>query len=473
MSTAKGMILFMNKKDIMPFHLVHHHGSHCVINIERMEANRIDRLTAETLNMIDNELEMSLPLDMEESLKKLGLISEDRKKKNNTTKKEAVPIVTMALFVTQTCNLKCVYCFGEGGEYGTGGTMEEKTALQAVDWLIEQSKEKKKINIVFFGGEPFLNFPLMKKVIQYAQQRVNEVDKKISFNVTTNATLLNDDVISFLEKHKVNVTVSIDGPKEIQDMQRPFTKGKGSYDIILPKIKKLLKALPETRGHAVIDESTDPILVTESLKKIGFLRITTAIMSASLFEGESCSVKPTKELSKILNMMELEAETWINDTKSKNSKSLKELIVNGNLYEGIFFILHNKKIHYPCGAGVGYLGVSCSGDVYPCHRFVGLDRYKLGNVFMEDLDRDMYHKPPRTFIKKCANCFAQYYCAGGCKHMNASSGDSVFKQSEDLCRLKRRELELSAYIYSMLDHEDHNFLLDHKIFPPKPCPLDF
>ena len=463
----------MEKKDIMPFHLFNHRDSNYVINIERMEANRIDRITAETLNMIDNEPETSLLLNMEESLKKLGLISEGRKKKNNTTKKEPVPIVTMALFVTQTCNLKCVYCFGEGGEYGTGGTMEEKTALQAVDWLIEQSREKKKINIVFFGGEPFLNFPLMKIVMQYAQQRVNEVEKKISFHVTTNATLLNDDVISFLEKHNVNVTISIDGPKEIQDMQRPFAKGKGSFDVILPKIKKLLKALPETRGHAVIAETTDPILVTESLKEIGFPRITTAIMSTSLFEGESCQVKPTKELSKIFNMMELEAETWINHTKNKDLNSLKELIINGNLYEGIFFILHNKKIHYPCGAGLGYVGVSCSGDVYLCHRFVGLDRYKLGNVFMKDLDRDIYHKSPRTFIKECAGCFAQYYCAGGCKHMNASSGDSIFKQSEDLCRLKHRELELSAYIYSMLNQQDHNFLLEHKIFPPKPCPLDF
>lgn len=450
----------MDENVILQFHPFIHHGKNYVIDIENMRASSIDEITTEALEMMVMEPDTLSTFGLEEDLIQHKLTS-------------PIPITTMALFLTQSCNLKCSYCYGDGGEYGGGGSTEEKTALQAVDWLIEHSERKKKLNIVFFGGEPFINFPLMKAVVHYTQQRVNEVEKNVAFHVTTNATLLNDEAISFLKEHKVNVMVSIDGPKEIQDRQRPFASGKGSFDTIVPKIEKLLEALPETRGHAVIADTTDPLIVKKALKEIGFTKITTAIMSASLFDEESGRIKPARDLRQILHMMELEAEAWLNYTKNKNTESLRELITNGYLAEGIVSMLHNNKKQYPCKAGLEFVAVSCAGDVYPCQRFVGLDKYKLGSVFTEDLDRDIYHKLPRTQVKECASCFAKYYCAGGCKYMNAVSGGSIFTQSKDLCQLKRRELELSAYISSLLDHKDYAFLIENDIFPPKPCPLDF
>ncbi|MFZ3171139.1 MAG: nif11-like peptide radical SAM maturase [Carboxydocellales bacterium] len=449
----------MSNKVNMPFHLFKHRGSTYVINIEGMTAHSVDEATARNLKMLTANPDKPLDLDMVKDPEK--------------PKKEPFPITGMALFLTQSCNLKCIYCYGEGGSYGTGGSLDEKTALQSVDWLIEQSRKVIKINIVFFGGEPFLNFPLMKTVVKYAQQRVNELGKKVKFHLTTNATLLNDEIISFLKEHNVNAMISLDGPKEIQDRQRPFVNGKGSYDVIVPKIKKLLAVLPETRGHAVIADATDPLIVKEALKEIGFLNITTAIMSASLFDEKLGELKPEREMNQLLNLMELEAEEWLNHTKNRATKALLDLASTGHLYEGIVFMLHNRKKHYPCQAGLGFVGVSCAGDVYPCQRFVGLDKYKLGSVFTQNLDRDSYHKSPRTYIKECGSCFAQYYCAGGCKYMNAVSGDSVFKQAKVLCRLKRRVLELSAYIYCLLDQQDHAFLIEHKVVPPKLCPLDF
>ena len=463
----------MHKKDIMPFHLFHHHGNHYVINIENMRVSSVDKITVKVLEMIFNKPETLLTSDMEEALKKLGLIYDGREKIENTAKVEHPSIINMALLLTQSCNLRCIYCYGDGGEYGIGGSMEEKTAWQAVDWLIEQSGKVKKINIVFFGGEPFLNFPLMKTVVEYARKRVIELDKKVGFSVTTNATLLDDEKISFIKENNIHIIISIDGPKEIQDMQRPFAGGKGSYDVILPKIKKLLEVLPETRAHAVLVDDSKTHIIKNALQEIGFSEVSILPASESLFDGEAAKMKRARKLDGVLKEMELEAEAWLHHTKNRDTNSLKNLMSSAQLSEGLLSFLHNKKKQHACGAGIKFVGISCSGDIYLCHRFVGMDNYKLGNVFTKEIDREKYLKPPAAQMGECLSCFARYYCAGGCKHDNAGSCSSAFKPSEDMCRFKRREAELAAAVVSMFDDEDRVFLNEYEIFPPKQCPLDF
>ena len=323
----------------------------------------------------------------------------------------------------------------------------------------------------FFGGEPFLNFPMMKAVTEYSRRRVQEVDKAVDFLVTTNATLMDDEKIAFIKEHRISVMVSLDGPREIQDTQRPFADGKGSYDVIVPKIRKLLEKCPETPAHAVITGHTDPQRVKNALREIGFTEVSFILASASLFDaGEA---KQARDLSAALKLMEQETKNWITHTKNRDAQSLKSLILSSQLYLGLLSFLHNRKRRYPCEAGLGKVGVSCAGDVYLCHRFVGIDAYKLGNVFYHDLDREKYHQSPVTFVEECRKCFARYYCAGGCKHDNAGSCGSVFKPCEEMCRLRRREAELAAYIACLLTDEDRAFLAEHEIVPPKPCPLDF
>jgi len=136
-------------------------------------------------------------------------------------------------------------------------------------------------------------------------------------------------------------------------------------------------------------------------------------------------------------------------------------------------LLHNSKRYHACGAGQELVGVSSAGDVYLCHRFVGRDEYKLGSVFTKDLKREEYQKSPTTGNEVCAACFAKFYCAGGCKHDNATSCGSIATPSEDMCQLRCRELELAATILCRIDPEDRAFLFAHQIFTPKPCPLDF
>jgi len=464
----------MKQKVIKPCHVFNHKGRWYVINIEEMFSCAIDDATAKVIkNFISHPYSVLEP-GMEEKITKLGLLSEEKKQCSEVKKKiEPLPVMNMCLFLTRSCNLKCIYCYEEGGVYETGGSMQEKTAFLAVDWLMEQSGKMKKVHINFFGGEPLLRFPLMKSIVEYAKKRVTEVDKKVDFHLTTNGTLLDDEKIAFIKEHKISVQISFDGTKELQDFQRPYLNGEGSYDSTVPEIKKLLAALPETPGHAVIVGNTDPKIVKDAMKEIGFTSVSIMPASKSLFTGKADKTKSARDTVNFLRELEEEAETWMELIRKRSREDLKNLKKRNGLYYGIMSLLHNSKKHYPCGAGRGLVSVSPSGDVYLCHRFVGKEEYKLGSIFEKKLNREEYQQSPVTVNKICASCFAKYYCGGGCKHDNAGSCGTISVPAEDMCRIRCRELELSGTVTSGLDYDDRAFLVEEDIFPPKPCPFDF
>ena len=458
---------------LKPFHLCNNQGHGYMINIEDMQAHPIDKNIFTLLQQVkDNGDSFSISQNKEQ-LQALGLISQKQKKTAKKESREPVPIVNAAFFLTQSCNLRCVYCYGEGGEYGHKGNMEEKTAFQAVDWLIDQSGKAKKIHIGFFGGEPFLNFPLMQKIVDYARKRTHEVGKKVDFHATTNGTLLDEKQINFIQDQDISVMISFDGPEEIQDAQRAFAGGKGSYNFIVPKIKNLLAVRPQTRGHAVLMEGTDPQKVKEALKEIGFAESSITPASDCMLTCEAKNPKSGRNLHNAFEFLEQEADRWLTGIKARDSRALKQLKNSSELYVGLLCFSHNSKRYFPCGAGLGLTGISSVGDVYLCHRFVGMDEYKLGNIFDKHIDRDAYLKSPISFVQECSICPARYYCAGSCRYDNAASTGSVFKPSEEMCRLRRLEFELSAYLSSRLDEADLAFLQEEDIVPPKPCPFDF
>lgn len=466
----------MEQKVIKPYHLFKHHSGWYVINIEGMLAGAIDVATAGALAKMSAGPVASLESHMEDQLAIMGLLSESGgqpPKTKRETLKDTMPVVNMTLFLTQSCNLNCIYCYGDGGAYGSGGDMTEKTAFQAVDWMLEQAGKIKKLHIGFFGGEPFLNFPLMKAIVDYAEKRVQAMGKKIAFHTTTNGTLLDDEEIDFIKEHRVEVMVSFDGTKELQDNQRPYANGEGSYHATVPKIKKLLAALPETPGHAVIVGNTDPEIVKDAMREIGFTEVSIMPASPSLFTGGADTTKPDRDTQSLLQELEQEAKVWIDITRSRDIEALKRLKAKSGLYPGLTSLLHNRKKHHACGAGLRLAAVSAAGDIYLCHRFVGQEKYKLGSVFAKDLKREEYKKSPVTESAVCSACFAKYYCGGGCKHDNAGSCGTAITPSEDICRLRRRELELAATITCRLSSGDKAFLIEREIFTPKPCPFDF
>jgi uncharacterized protein len=349
--------------------------------------------------------------------------------------------------------------------------MSEATAFQAVDWLLARSGPMKQVQIGFFGGEPLLRFPLMKAVVAYARRQAAVAGKRVDFHVTTNGTLLDEEKVSFIKDEKLSVMVSFDGPREIQDAQRPFADGRGSYDAILPGVRRLLAAVPKVQGHAVLARDSDPEVVKDELRRIGFAGTTFIPASASLFSaGPGAGRRDTEA---VMRLLEREAEDWVLRLKTRDATALQDLKSKSQLLRALTCLLHNFKRRYACGAGVWMVGISCSGDVYLCHRFVGKPDFRLGSVFHAELDRAQYGRSPADFVAACAGCFARYYCAGGCKHDNAGCGGSAFSPAEDICRLKRRELELAAVLSSRFSLEDRAFLAEHGVVPVKPCPLDF
>jgi uncharacterized protein len=381
---------------------------------------------------------------------------------------KSTPITHMSLLVTLACNLRCVYCY----EDKTGAKMDEKTAFKAVDWLIKNSENMKIIRIVFFGGEPLLNFPLIKSVVAYAKDKTQKEGKKATFAITTNGTLLDDDIISFLEEHKINALLSFDGTKELQDNQRPYASGKGSYDTIVPKIKKLLEVAPQTTGHSVIMGNTSPEIVKDALQEIGFSRVSAIMNSQSLFTKEEEEKGLIRNTERTFHVLEEEREVWSKLIKAQDISSLKRLVGRSNLYGALLSALNNSKKTYFCGAGRSMVSVTPSGDIYLCHRFVGLDEYKIGSLDSNQLELNDFSQSPVETNSICKECSARYYCGGGCKHDHVSATRNINIPEENMCNIKRHELKQAMSIVEDLSPEEKSWLIKERIFPPKPCPLD-
>jgi len=458
---------------LKPYHTFKHNSGISLINTEKMEVAGINENTAALLEFVSKNQGCVVTPEDALVLEKLELIDKDEWKPSmKKMPPEPVPIANIALFVTQECNLRCIYCYGSGGSYGSGGYMTRGTAFRSVDWLIEQSESKKKLKISFFGGEPLLNFTLMKDVVQYALKRGNESGKEFDFGLTTNATLLDDGNIAFLKEHKINPLVGFDGPKELQDRQRPFQSGKGSYDAIMPKIKKLLEVLPESECRATIVGNTDPLAVDNFLHEIGFSATSLLVASRSLFDEEHDRCLSEGTLPGMLNRMETESRNLREAIKGRDTDKLKKLRRSGLLVGSLEAFVNGQKKLFPCGAGRASVAVSCSGDVYLYHRFVGFKDYKLGNIFSGDLKREIYQTSPLKLQNKCANCFAKYICAGACYHDNLGKTGSIFEPNEDRCALVKRSVELAAVICSQLNEEDKTYLTNEEIIAKKTCPFD-
>lgn len=459
----------MISNKLMPFHLFQCSSEGCIINIDKMQAYPVDHITYSMLKALSTRKEIKLPPDFQETLRQFGLIPSDTDKRKSAVLQKHMPITHMALLVTRSCNLRCVYCY----EDKTDERMDVKTAFQAVDWLIRKSENMRTIHIVFFGGEPMLNYSLIQSVVEYTEKETHKAGKNAAFSITTNGTLLDNDKNLFLKKHHFKVVISFDGIKELQDSQRPYASGCGSYDLTVPKIKKLLELMPQTAGHAVIMGDTSPEIVKNALQELGFYRVSAAMNSQSLFTDSPEEEISGRNTRSMLSALEEEAGIWHRYIGDRKLSSLKKLIERSYLYSAMLCLLNHTKKYYFCGAGQGMTAVTPSGDIYLCHRFVGLEAYKIGSIYSFRLDMEKFSQSPVETNDICSSCFARYYCGGGCKHDHVSFCGSIDKPEERMCLVKQRELELAASVIARMSPEEQSWLVNEDIFPPKPCPFDF
>lgn len=457
-----------------PHHIFKHDGNYYLINIEKMAASPVDDMAiARALKDISANPHYAIEHGIREKFKKFDLLPDLEAKPEKKYESEPIPVQNIALFVTQQCNFRCVYCYGDGGRYGTGGEMRIETARKAVDWFIEQSQRMKKLHISFFGGEPLLNFSLIKDVVQYALKRGTECGKQFEFNITTNGSLLDDEKIVFLKEYKIEPFISIDGPKELQDTQRPFENGQGTYETVVEKAGKLLEVFPEAACCATLVGNNDPVTVDQALREMGFMHRIVAGASRSLFDSsEHPGDGSRRDLSGMHKKAKYEASQLLAAIGKRDTENLNDLKGSGLLFGFVALFVNQQKRYSYCGAGKGTLAVSCSGDVYLCHRFVGMEDQRLGDIFTKGLNRQIYLNDAMQFRERCAKCFVKYICAGGCYHDNLSSNGSVFEPDEDMCVLIRRSAELAAAVCSRLTEEDRAYLVKEKIIEKKTCPLD-
>ncbi len=360
-------------------------------------------------------------------------------------------VKALCLHVAHDCNLKCEYCFAAQGDFGGAKElMSFEVGKKAIDYLIANSGNRRNLEIDFFGGEPLMNFEVVKQLVEYGRSVEKENNKNIRFTITTNGVLLDDDKIKYINENMHNVVLSLDGRKEVNDRMRPTLNDKGSYDIIMPKFKKLVESRPKDKYYYIrgtftrenLDFSEDVLHFADE----GF---------------ELTSVEPVvdDEINPFA-LREEDMETVFNEYE-KLAVKYSDRLLNGENFKFFHFMIDLNqgpcviKRITGCGAGNEYLAITPNGDIYPCHQFVGKDEYKLANINDEEIviPRELTDtfKNAHVYSKEdCQNCWNKFYCSGGC-HANAVNfnGD-VMKPYELGCEMQKKRTECSIMIQARL-----------------------
>ncbi len=333
---------------------------------------------------------------------------------------KAFPLQRIVLNTTNQCNLSCGYCYEYSADKisktdGKPKYMSRETAEQSVDLLMKESADRPSVHVTFFGGETLLNFPLLKSTVEYARRRCAEEGKKVDFSLTTNGTLLTEEIVDFLAEQRIGVTVSIDGDRELNDRMRVFHDGRGSYDVIVPKIKMLLARHKTNSIGARVTLSSGVLHVRRIFehltKEIGFK--AAGFSPATANPERLYNIGPQK-MSSILGGFEELA--WEYRDHAIQGKAHGFTNANDTLKE-----LHSGiSKAYACGAGLGLLGVGTAGDLSLCHRFVDSPVGKMGNVKGDGVDHGARHEFLETHNLSsrhdCKTCWARPVCGGGCYH---------------------------------------------------------
>ncbi|MCE5189311.1 MAG: thioether cross-link-forming SCIFF peptide maturase [Eubacteriales bacterium] len=356
-------------------------------------------------------------------------------------------IKSMCLHVAHDCNLRCRYCFASTGDFhGARMLMTPETGRRALDFLIQRSGTRKHLEVDLFGGEPLMNWDVCKQLVAYGRELERKHGKVIHFTITTNCVALDDEKIDFINREMHNVVISLDGRKEVHDALRPTVNGKGSFDIILRNAQKLVATRGDREYYirgTFTRNNLDFLEDVKALTGYGFHQIS--IEPVVLPEESPYSLKE-EHLLRIDREYDALAEYYVNARKGRDT------------WFNYFHFMFDpeggpclrKRIN-GCGAGTEYIAVTPDGDLYPCHQFVGMSEWKLGNLDSPDLRTDLQ----KSFLgcnvctkEICRNCWAKYYCSGGCMANAVLYGGALEHPHEISCHLmrKRTECAIGAYV---------------------------
>ena len=354
------------------------------------------------------------------------------------------PVKAMCLHISHDCNLRCKYCFASTGDFGEGRKlMTFETGKAAIDFLLNNSGDRVNLELDFFGGEPLMNFDVVKQIVVYARSREKEYNKNFRFTITTNGLLLTDDKIDFINKEMSNVVLSIDGRKEVNDRLRVRVDGSGCYDKILEGYKKLVSKRGDkdyyVRGTYTkynLDFSNDVM----HLYDLGFDQVSVEPVMADENMPYAITEEDVDAISKEYEIL---------------AEKLEKIRADGGFCNFFHFMLDLdqgpcaiKRLR-GCGSGNEYIAITPDGDIYPCHQFVGIPEFKMGNLEEGTFDNSIKERFAKTHVyakEDCKRCWAKFYCSGGCNANNFLYEGDVLKAHKLSCKLQKKRLECAIML---------------------------
>lgn len=366
-------------------------------------------------------------------------------------KERKTVVKALCLHIAHDCNLACRYCFAEEGEYhGRRALMSAQVGKKALDFLIAHSGNRRNLEVDFFGGEPLMNWDVVKELVEYGREQEKLYDKHFRFTLTTNGVLLNDEVMEFCNREMANVVLSLDGRREVNDQMRPFRNGKGSYDLIVPKFQKFAESRNQTnyyvRGtftHHHLDFAEDAIHFAD----LGFKQMSIEPVVAPKEEPYAIQ---EEDLPMIFAQYDKLAKEYIRRAKEGRGFNFFHFMLDLTAGPCV------AKRLSGCGSGTEYLAVTPWGDLYPCHQFVGQEDFLLGNVdtgVTNTAVRDEFKFCNVYAKEKCRDCFARFYCSGGCA-ANSYNFHGTIRDAYDIgCAMQKKRIECAIMIKAALAGE--------------------
>lgn len=360
-----------------------------------------------------------------------------------TALQQSAPIKALCLHVSHDCNLRCQYCFASTGDFGTGRKiMDIETAKRAIDFVIQRSGSRRNIEVDFFGGEPLMAMDAVKATVAYARSIEKKAGKCFRFTITTNGVLLDDENIDYINREMSNAVLSLDGRPQVNDRMRKTVNGKGSYEVIVPKFQKLVAGrgtkdyyLRGTFTHYNLDFAEDVMHMAD----LGFRNVSVEPVVGE----ETCGYAlKDEDLPVVLEQYEKLAE------KLKDRTDVNFFHFNVDLAQGPCVI---KRLR-GCGAGCEYVAVTPEGDIYPCHQFVGNPAYKIGSLSDGSFDMELSHRFSCLNIytrEECRDCWARFYCSGGCSASNLLVNGDIKKPNHVGCEMERKRLECAIALKAL------------------------
>lgn len=369
----------------------------------------------------------------------------------DVVKKRKTVVKALCLHIAHDCNLACKYCFAEEGEYhGRRALMSFEVGKKALDFLIANSGSRRNLEVDFFGGEPLMNWQVVKDLVAYGREQEEIHDKHFRFTVTTNGVLLNDDIQEFVNKEMDNVVLSLDGRREVNDRMRPFRNGKGSYDLIVPKFQKLADSRGQEKYYVRGTFTRNNLDFSEDV--LHFADLGFKQMSIEPVVGPETDPYAIRE----------EDLPGIMEEYDKLAKMMIAREREGKGFNFFHFMIDLEggpcvaKRLSGCGSGTEYLAVTPWGDFYPCHQFVGQEEFLMGNVdegILRPEIADDFRSCSVYSKEKCKNCFAKFYCSGGCMANAYNFHGTIHDTYEIGCEMQRKRVECAIMMKAALADE--------------------